>query len=93
MPAALPGMNFTIITVGTVAALTFWHEILSWAENSLFPWIQKWIPSILQFVKKAFVKLDNLATTARNLIKQAWTALRQYLLKQSMKLLKKLKVF
>lgn len=72
----------SILTVSTGIALTFWHKILDWAETSLFPWLERKYPLILDTVKNAFVALDKLTAPTRLAIKKSWEKLREYLLKQ-----------
>ncbi|NEP90205.1 MAG: hypothetical protein F6K18_27145 [Okeania sp. SIO2C2] len=70
--------------LGVVAAavlVIFWGQIIMWAYDSIFPWIQKNIPSIESEVREAFTAADNVVSPMRNLIRQAWKKLRQYLLK------------
>ncbi len=75
--------------IGAAAALIFWYKILGWAENSLFPWINKNIPSIEDQVRLAFATLDKVATPVRLAVKEAWFKLRKYLLKQTVVLQRK----
>jgi hypothetical protein len=69
--------------IGATAALIFWHKVLDWAQESLFPWLEKNIPSIKSLVVEAFVIVDDVAVTVRSAVKQAWSNLREYLLKQT----------
>ncbi len=75
-----------ILGGGVALALIFWNQILEWAQDNLFPWIQNNIPSIESQVREAFSALDNVATSTRYLIRKAWKKLREYLLKQVVKL-------
>jgi hypothetical protein len=72
----------SLLGVGIATAVTVWHKILKWAEQSLFPWIEKNLPSIADKVRQAFAIVDKYAAPIRKLIKDAWTMLREYLLKQ-----------
>ncbi|MBD2515072.1 hypothetical protein H6G93_08625 [Nostoc sp. FACHB-973] len=72
--------------IGAAAALIFWRKILAWAEDSLFPWINKNIPSIEDQVRLAFAMVDKVATPIRLAVKEAWSELRKYLLKQTIEL-------
>lgn len=79
-------VGLIIAVIGAIAAavaLIFWHKILGWAENSLFPWLKKNIPSIEDQIRWAFAKVDNVATPIRLAVKEAWSKLRKYLLKQT----------
>jgi hypothetical protein len=62
--------------------LIFWHKILDWAEASLFPWVERQFPLLLDTVKNAFVFLDKFTSPTRLAIKKSWEKLREYLLKQ-----------
>ncbi|NET29537.1 hypothetical protein [Okeania sp. SIO1I7] len=75
-----------ILGGGVALALIFWNQILEWAQYNLFPWIQNNIPSIESQVREAFSAVDNVATSTRYLIRKAWKKLREYLLKQVVKL-------
>ncbi|NEP41988.1 MAG: hypothetical protein F6K35_23290, partial [Okeania sp. SIO2H7] len=72
--------------LGATLVIIFWKQILKWAEESLFPWIKTNIPSIENQVRKAFSAVDNVVVTTRNIIRKAWKKLREYLLKQVIKL-------
>ncbi|NEP73053.1 MAG: hypothetical protein F6K25_13965 [Okeania sp. SIO2G4] len=75
--------------LGATLVIIFWKQILKWAEESLFPWIKTNIPSIENQVRKAFSAVDNVVVTTRNIIRKAWKKLREYLLKQVIKLERK----
>ena len=77
------------IGVSTGLALIFWDKILEWAQDSLFPWIKDNIPLIKGVVKEAFIAVDKVATPMRKTIRKAWKKLRDYLLKQVVKLERK----
>lgn len=65
-----------------IAIIALWHKILDWAHSSLFPWLEKNLPTILGTVKDAFTWVDNkVAVPIRRLVKSAWNKLRSYLLK------------
>ncbi len=72
-----------------VAALTYWHKILDWAEKSLFPWITRNLPWLENQVRFAFSAVDGVAVPIRAGVKQAWNKLRDYLLKQTAELQRK----
>ncbi len=73
----LGGMAITTI-------ITFWNKILNWAQESLFPWIEKKLPGLTDTVKEAFTWIDrNVAVPIRLLVKAAWNKLRNYLLKMT----------
>lgn len=64
------------------AAIAFWHKIMDWAGNVLFPWLERNLQNIAPLVKDAFVWFDqNVAVPVRRAIKNAWKKLREYLLK------------
>jgi hypothetical protein len=66
------------------AVITLWSRILDWAQSSLFPWIEKNLPQLIDSVKHAFSWFDdNVAVPTRLLIKKAWNALRRRLLKMA----------
>lgn len=68
--------------VAIVVIIALWHNILDWAKSSLFPWIEKNLPTIVDAVKDAFTWVDNnVAVPIRRLVKAAWNKLRNYLLK------------
>lgn len=75
--------------VSSALVLIFWNQILEWAQDSLFPWIKRNIPLIEGVVKEAFIAVDKVATPIRKTIRQAWEKLREYLLKQVVKLERK----
>lgn len=64
------------------AAVLVWHKILNWAENSIFPWFEKHLPTIAPYVRKAFSKIDDVAANLRLQTREAWKKVTQYLLKQ-----------
>lgn len=79
-----------LITIGSILGLgaiatflvIFWHQILDWCQNSVFPWIKANIPWIESQVREAFNAVDKVIVPIRNGIRQAWKNLRDYLLKQ-----------
>lgn len=73
---------FGIFGIATIVVLTFWNQILSWASDALFPWLDKYMPSVAGEVRLAFDALDKLITPIRREVKRAWQSLRNYLLKQ-----------
>ena len=81
-PLLIGAIGAALGLVSAVAVVMFWKQILKWAEESLFPWIKTNIPSIESAVREAFSALDNKAVAIRNIIRQAWKKLREYLLKQ-----------
>lgn len=76
--AILAGILF--VTVGV--AIAFWPQILDWAEQSLFPWLKRNLPSMVETVRYAFYAFDKVAVAVRTVVKQAWKQLREYLLMQ-----------
>lgn len=70
-----------IILVAAIA-LAFWHAILGWAERSLFPWVERNLPSLATQVRSAFAAVDKVAAAIRRQVKEAWDRLREVLLKQ-----------
>jgi hypothetical protein len=79
------------IGFGATAAVTivFWHQILGWAESNLFPWFDRHLPTVSPYVRSAFSSLDNVITSIRRTIKEAWQKVREFLLKQVVKLRRK----
>ncbi|MUG91334.1 hypothetical protein F7734_02055 [Scytonema sp. UIC 10036] len=72
----------TIFLIGITAAIAFWKQILQWADNILFPWLEQNFKTSAQWVRDAFARVDRyVAIPIRNAIKQAWQKLRQFLLK------------
>ncbi len=81
----------TFLIVGTVAVvLTFWNQILNWADQTLFPWIRDNLPGLEQHVRHAFAEVHKVVGPIRKNfktlkqfteIKEAWEMLRKYLLK------------
>ena len=78
-----------ILMVSATVAATYWPEILSWAHESLFPWIERNIPSITEKVRDAFVAADEVVVPVRRTIRNAWNKLREYLLKQTAEIKRK----
>ncbi|MGD1703927.1 hypothetical protein [Dapis sp. BLCC M229] len=74
-----------VLGLTAAAVVIFWKQILIWAQDSLFPWINKNIPSIESEVREAFATADRFFGNIRNIIRQAWKKLRKYLLKQVVK--------
>ncbi len=71
-----------IIAVCLTAAIAFWHKILDWTHESLFPWIKKNIPQLEGYARAAFSWFDqNIAVPARKLIKEGWKKFCEYVLK------------
>ena len=75
--------------VSATFALIFWDQILGWAQDSLFPWIENNIPLIEDVVKEAFIAVDEVASSIRKTARKAWKKLREFLLKQVVKLERK----
>lgn len=76
-----------LVGVAIAAVIALWHKIVDWAKDSLFPWLEKNLPSILSIVKEAFVWVDeNVAVPIRRAVKKAWEELRKYLLKTVIRL-------
>ncbi|BAY22052.1 hypothetical protein NIES2100_18150 [Calothrix sp. NIES-2100] len=75
-----------ILTLGATATVVFWHQILEWGEKNVFPWFERHLPTIAPYVRKAFSRVDNVVTSVRIAIKEAWNRVSQYLLKQVVEL-------
>jgi hypothetical protein len=75
-----------ILAITAAGALIFWQKILNWAENSLYPWLKSNFPSIEDQVRLAFANVDKAAVPIRFAVKEAWSKLREYLLKQTIEL-------
>ncbi|BAZ24926.1 hypothetical protein NIES4073_58260 [Kalymmatonema gypsitolerans NIES-4073] len=66
------------------AILFFWEKVTDWARESFFPFVEKHLPIIREYVENAFAWIDNnIAVPTRRLIKGAWNKVRQYLLKMA----------
>ena len=79
-----------MFAVAIVAAIALWNKIMQWAENRLFPWIKKYLsPKIEELTKEAFVILDKVAVSVRNVVKKSWQILRKFLLEATVKFEKK----
>lgn len=80
----------TVFIIGVLAlgaaSVVYWHRILEWGEKSVFPWFERHFPTLAPDVRKAFSQVDNVATSVRRAVKEAWNRLSQYLLKQVVKL-------
>lgn len=83
-------MSYLNILKGAVAIaglaiaglVALWNKILSWAQNSLFPWIERNLPTFIDIAKEAFIQFDDkVAVPIRRGIKLAWEKLRKQLLK------------
>ncbi|ETW94544.1 MAG: hypothetical protein ETSY1_34400 [Candidatus Entotheonella factor] len=57
------------LAVTATVAVVCWHKILSWAEESLFPWVRANFPALEQPVRDAFVILDNVTVAVREATK------------------------
>ncbi|MGB3640704.1 MAG: hypothetical protein WBA39_24480 [Rivularia sp. (in: cyanobacteria)] len=72
----------SLIGLAVAAIGVFWKKVTSWAKNTLFPFIEKHLPKLLDHFKNAFTWIDDkLAVPARRLVKTAWRKFRQSLLK------------
>ncbi|MBF2090584.1 MAG: hypothetical protein IGR80_09155 [Synechococcales cyanobacterium K44_A2020_017] len=66
------------------AIATFWVKILDWAKDSLFPWIEKNLPTLIDLVQDAFTWVDaKVMVPTRQIVKRAWSSLRKHLLKMA----------
>jgi hypothetical protein len=84
-----PITNLLIGAIGLALAasvVVFWHQILEWGEKSVFPWFERHLPTVAPYVRKAFSRVDNVVTSVRRAIKEAWDRMSQYLLKQVVEL-------
>jgi hypothetical protein len=79
-----------LFVTSAVLALIFWNQILNWADKTLFPWIEKNIPGLEQYVRDAFAAVHKVVGPVRKNIKtlkqfteikEAWKMLRKFLLK------------
>lgn len=74
----IAGIFLIVVTI----ALIVWEKIVSWAQNRLFPWIERNLaPKVADLAKQAFAAIDKVAVAVRNAVKQAWENLRRVLLK------------
>lgn len=88
-PITITIVSLLLAGVGAAAVLSFWSQILGWAQDSLFPWIESNLPSISNSARFAFHQLSEVASNIRRQIKTAWMNLREYLLKQTLHLQRK----
>jgi hypothetical protein len=77
------------IGLALAASVVFWHQILEWGEKSVFPWFERHLPTVAPYVRKAFSRVDNVVTSVRRAIKEAWDRVSHYLLKQVVELNRK----
>jgi len=76
-----------LVGAAVVVLIAFWHKVIDWAQKSLFPWIERNLPSILSIAKEALKWVDDkVAVPIRRVVKKAWEALRKYLLKTVIRL-------
>ena len=76
--------SLALAGLAIAAIITFWHKILDWAHSSLFPWIEKNLPTLTNIVKDAFTWIDDkVVVPIRRVVKAAWNALRQQLLRMT----------
>lgn len=80
---ATPMLVLLVAALGlaTAVALIYWHQILQWAEESLFPWFHTHIPELEPAVREAFRQVDKVAVAVRRSVRKAWEQVREYLLK------------
>lgn len=78
-----------LLTISVGAALILWKQVLQWALDSLFPWVEVNIPTIAPIVREAFSVLDKIGTPTRITVKKSWEKVRRYLLKQVLQFEKK----
>ena len=71
----------SILGVAVTVAIAFWHEILGWAEQMVFPWFEQHLPGLAPYVRHAFAVLDGVVVGLREAARRAWEALRPHLLK------------
>jgi len=70
--------------LAVAAIATLWTKILDWAKSSLFPWIEKNLPALIDLVKDAFTWVDHkVMVPTRQIVKRAWSSLRKQLLKMA----------
>ncbi|MUG92024.1 hypothetical protein F7734_05935 [Scytonema sp. UIC 10036] len=74
------------LALAATATVVFWHRILEWGEKNVFPWFERHLPTIAPYVRKAFSRIDNVVTSVRRTVKEAWNKVSQYLLKQVVEL-------
>jgi hypothetical protein len=75
-----------VLAIGAIAALTMWENILRWAQASLFPWLDQYLPEIAGDVRQAFVNIDNAVVALRREVQAQWRILRRSLLKQTVEI-------
>lgn len=76
-----------LVVVAVTSLIALWHKIIDWAQSSLFPWIERNLPSLLSIAKEAFAWIDDkVAVPIRRGIKKAWEVLRKNLLKTIIRL-------
>ena len=77
MPEPITLFLITAIGGTIVGAIVFWEKILGWAENNLFPWFDKHLPTVAPHLRNAFAKLDKAVINVRRQIKAAWQKVRE----------------
>ncbi|HZZ85373.1 MAG TPA: hypothetical protein VFE30_12605 [Anaeromyxobacteraceae bacterium] len=83
----VPLLVIAALGAGLLAvAVAVWPKILSWSEETLFPWFHQHLPQYEGFVRQAFANLDKVAVAVRRVAKQAWGKLREHILKLSCEL-------
>ena len=85
----ITGLLIGLIGLGLAATVVFWHQILTWGESNVFPWFERHLPTLAPYVRQAFSRVDNVVTSVRRAIKEAWDRVSQYLLKQVVELNRK----
>ena len=79
-----------LLGLASIAAIALWKNILDWCENSLYPWLEEYLPSVVPYVREAFRFIDKyIATPIYSSIKNSWRELRKYLLQSLAEFIKK----
>lgn len=81
MPTPLVGLLIAALGILAAVAITYWHRILQWAYDSLFPWFHTHLPFMEEAVRTAFEQADKVAVPVRRAVKEAWKKVRDYLIK------------
>lgn len=73
---------FGVAETAIQVVLGFWKIIVSWAQESLLPWIKENLRSEFHgLIKDALVVIDRVKSPLTQLVKRAWTTLRKFLAK------------
>ncbi|MFC7529762.1 hypothetical protein [Actinoplanes sp. GCM10030250] len=81
MPFFLP-LLYAAFFVASAAVIVFWEQVLGWAEKVITPWFEDHLPSLVPYLRNAYVGIDKAVVGVRRAAKKAWQEVRRVLLKQ-----------